>query len=316
MSMAPSYPRRKPDDQTCPHADPRLGHRRREHEGGQDRPAGSAAGPGRRRCEARRCPSRSSGIPTRSPRCSGRSRPELGHAEGWPHAVTMTAELSQAFRTKRQGVAFVLGALARAFPADPRARLHGGRPVRDAGRGRRRSAGRRQRRTGRRRPRSSRRFVPDGILVDIGTTSTDIIPIEGGRVAARGRTDPARLLSRELVYTGAVRTPAEALLREVPLWGGRAGVSAEGFATDRRRARVAGAARTLGLHGADGRRPARRRASSPASGWRASSAATARCSTRRPSTPSPGRSPRPRSSSWPTASAGSARASLPRRPRW
>jgi probable H4MPT-linked C1 transfer pathway protein len=75
------------------------------------------------------------------------------------------------------------------------------------------------------------RFVPDGILVDIGTTSTDIIPLEGGRVAARGRTDPARLLSRELVYTGAVRTPAEALLREVPLWGGRAAVSAEGFAT-------------------------------------------------------------------------------------
>ena len=74
-------------------------------------------------------------------------------------------------------------------------------------------------------------FVPDGILVDIGTTSTDIIPLEGGRVAARGRTDPARLLSGELVYTGAVRTPAEALLREVPLWGGRAGVSAEGFAT-------------------------------------------------------------------------------------
>jgi len=67
--------------------------------------------------------------------------------------------------------------------------------------------------------------------VDIGTTSTDIIALEGGRVAARGRTDPARLLSRELVYTGALRTPAEALLREVPLWGGRAGVSAEGFAT-------------------------------------------------------------------------------------
>ena len=26
----------------------------------------------------------------------------LGRADGWPHAVTMTAELSQAFRTKRE----------------------------------------------------------------------------------------------------------------------------------------------------------------------------------------------------------------------
>jgi (4-(4-[2-(gamma-L-glutamylamino)ethyl]phenoxymethyl)furan-2-yl)methanamine synthase len=146
------------------------------------------------------------------------------------HAVTMTAELSQAFRTKREGVAFVLGALARAFPADP---LHvytvDGRFVTPAEAARDPLA-----------VAASNwmatatlvgRFIPDGILVDIGTTSTDIIPLEGGRVAARGRTDPARLLSRELVYTGAVRTPAEALLSEVPLWGGRAAVSAEGFAT-------------------------------------------------------------------------------------
>src|SRR5690349_25072366 len=33
------------------------------------------------------------------------------------HAVTMTAELSQLFRTKREGVGFVLDAVAAAFPA-------------------------------------------------------------------------------------------------------------------------------------------------------------------------------------------------------
>ena len=74
------------------------------------------------------------------------------------------------------------------------------------------------------------RLVPDAILIDIGSTSTDIIAIVGGRVEAVGRTDPARLSSGELVYTGALRTPTEALAREVPLWGGRAAVSAEGFA--------------------------------------------------------------------------------------
>src|SRR6478752_1188757 len=43
----------------------------------------------------------------------------LDWAAGWPHAVTMTAELSQAFRTKREGVGFVLDAVETAFPASP-----------------------------------------------------------------------------------------------------------------------------------------------------------------------------------------------------
>jgi (4-(4-[2-(gamma-L-glutamylamino)ethyl]phenoxymethyl)furan-2-yl)methanamine synthase len=154
----------------------------------------------------------------------------LGRVDGWPHAVTMTAELSQAFRTKREGVGFVLDALAAAFPSDAiRVYTVEGRFVApEEARARPLEVG------------ASNwvatatlvaREAPDAILLDIGTTSTDIIPIIGGHVAARGRTDPARLLTGELVYTGAVRTPVEALVREVPLWDGRAGVSAEGFAT-------------------------------------------------------------------------------------
>lgn len=155
---------------------------------------------------------------------------ELGHQDGSPHAITMTAELSQAFRTKREGVACVLGALARVFPGDPRhVYTVDGRFVTPA------AAEAEPLAVGASNWTATAtlvgRFVPDGILVDIGTTTTDIIPLQGGRVAARGRTDPARLLSRELVYTGAVRTPAEALLSEVPLWDGHAAVSAEGFAT-------------------------------------------------------------------------------------
>src|SRR5690242_16480494 len=42
----------------------------------------------------------------------------LGRAEGWAHAVTMTAELSQAFRTKREGVAAVLDGVLAAFPSE------------------------------------------------------------------------------------------------------------------------------------------------------------------------------------------------------
>ena len=154
----------------------------------------------------------------------------LGRADGWAHAVTMTAELSQAFRTKREGVATVLDGVLAAFPSDPvRVFTVDGRFVAPD-----------EARTIPLQVGASNwvatatlaaRVAPDAILVDIGTTSTDIIPIVAGKVAARGRTDPARLSTGELVYTGAVRTPVEAIVRDVPLWGGRAGVAAEAFAT-------------------------------------------------------------------------------------
>ncbi len=145
------------------------------------------------------------------------------------HAVTMTAELSQLFRTKREGVSFVLDALDAAFPGSAVLVFTvDGRFLDTA--------------ASRREPlavaasnwSATARVValdcPDALLVDVGTTTTDVIPIVGGRVVATGRTDPERLLERELVYLGAVRTPVEAIVHEVPLGGGMAGVSAEGFA--------------------------------------------------------------------------------------
>ena len=74
------------------------------------------------------------------------------------------------------------------------------------------------------------RHVPDALLVDVGSTTADVVPIRGGGVAARGRTDPERLLARELVYTGAVRTNVAAVVPHVPLWGGQCPVASEWFA--------------------------------------------------------------------------------------
>jgi probable H4MPT-linked C1 transfer pathway protein len=141
----------------------------------------------------------------------------------------MTAELSQAFRTKREGIAFVLDALESVFTPG---RLHvytvtgqfvtpqqaRAQPLQVAASNWSATA------------QWLARLVPTGILIDIGTTTTDLIPVVHGRVAALGLTDPDRLLSGELVYTGALRTPVEAVSRRVPLWGGTAGVAAEGFA--------------------------------------------------------------------------------------
>lgn len=69
------------------------------------------------------------------------------------------------------------------------------------------------------------------LLIDIGTTTTDIIPIVNGRPAAVGLTDRERLAARELVYTGVRRTPLCAVVTEV-LWGTDSlQIAAELFAT-------------------------------------------------------------------------------------
>jgi probable H4MPT-linked C1 transfer pathway protein len=57
---------------------------------------------------------------------------------------------------------------------------------------------------------------PDGLFVDVGTTTTDLIPLKEGAVAARGFTDGERLAESELVYTGVVRTPVMAVARTAP----------------------------------------------------------------------------------------------------
>ncbi len=143
-------------------------------------------------------------------------------------AITMTAELSDTFRNKREGVRFVLQALAEAFPHHPLycLSLDGDFvPLQAA----------------RTRPLdfaaanwlASALFVarryPDGILMDIGSTTTDIIPLQGGQVTAVGRSDTARLSRGELVYTGVVRTNPNTVVAQVPLAGQMCRVAAEYF---------------------------------------------------------------------------------------
>ncbi|HEV2751191.1 MAG TPA: hydantoinase/oxoprolinase family protein [Gemmatimonadales bacterium] len=145
------------------------------------------------------------------------------------HAVTMTAELSQLFRTKREGVGFVLDAVAAAFPAalvrvwsvDARWRTPAEarrEPLAVAAANWAATA------------RVVGRLVPDCLLIDVGSTTTDVIPIVGGAPATSSQTDMDRLREGELVYTGALRTPIEAIAPTVPVRGRAVAVSAEGFA--------------------------------------------------------------------------------------
>ncbi len=68
-------------------------------------------------------------------------------------------------------------------------------------------------------------------LVDVGTTTTDLIPIKAGKISARGATDAERLTEGELLYTGVVRTPVMAVAHFAPFRGRVQKIAAERFAT-------------------------------------------------------------------------------------
>ena len=142
-------------------------------------------------------------------------------------AITMTAELSDAFRTKREGVAFVLDAAEDAF-GDPRVLTTTGELVSvEAARARPWDV-------------AAANWVatalavagehPDALLIDVGSTTADVIPIAGGSIAATGRNDLERLLAGELVYTGVLRSNLAAIAPRVPVRGGWCPVASEYFA--------------------------------------------------------------------------------------
>lgn len=141
-----------------------------------------------------------------------------------PVAVTMTGELCDCFETKRDGVRHILAAVARTIPADrsgiwsTRGRFlsveeAAKRPLEVAAANWHALAT------------YAGRFAPEGfaLLIDTGSTTTDVIPLRDGCPVPMGRTDTDRLHSGELVYTGVRRTPVCSLLG--PL------VMAEFFAT-------------------------------------------------------------------------------------
>ncbi len=55
------------------------------------------------------------------------------------------------------------------------------------------------------------KLVKSGLFIDVGSTTTDIIPFYDHKICARGSNDQTRLRFDELVYTGVIRTPIMAL---------------------------------------------------------------------------------------------------------
>ena len=132
------------------------------------------------------------------------------------HGVTMTGELVDLFADRSEGVGRLIDSMLAHYPGR-QLRFYGGgvgflapaeakaQPLRVA------SAN----------WHATGRYLAErgetGLLVDIGSTTTDILPIVGGAVRCEGFSDEARMVLDELVYTGVTRTPVMVLARNRPL---------------------------------------------------------------------------------------------------
>ena len=131
------------------------------------------------------------------------------------------------------------------------------------------------------------RQVPDALLIDMGSTTTDIIAIAGGKPAPRGLTDGERLATGELVYTGLTRTDVSVVAQRAT-FRGRAATAR------RRRLRQHGRRSPHPRHASDRRRPACHSSTAAASRCRRASRASPAASVamplmRRPTTGAPAR---------------------------
>ncbi|MEO1205996.1 MAG: hydantoinase/oxoprolinase family protein [Pseudomonadota bacterium] len=150
--------------------------------------------------------------------------------DGAPIAVTMTAELSDLFDTRQEGVRWIIARLDREFPAQTLhiwtsngifVSPHEARDVPDT------IASMNYLATAH----FAAHHVPDGIMIDMGTTTTDLIPLIDSRPVLSGTSDAQRLANSELVYTGLTRTAVMAVADQVPFKGLMVPLCREYFAT-------------------------------------------------------------------------------------
>jgi len=71
------------------------------------------------------------------------------------------------------------------------------------------------------------------MLIDIGSTTTDIVVIRDGIPSPLASDDVGRMATGELVYTGVERTPVAAIVRSLPLAGSRHPIASELYAQSR-----------------------------------------------------------------------------------
>ncbi len=155
---------------------------------------------------------------------------ELPAAHYW-HAITMTGELVDCFENREAGVKQILATIIELLPADElhvfagKAGLINAKHVNEQHYLAIASAN----------WLVSAAFVAqkvgNGLFIDIGSTTTDILLLRDGEVRAQGYTDYQRLISQELIYTGIIRTAVMAVAQTALDDDTEIGIMAEYFAT-------------------------------------------------------------------------------------
>lgn len=164
----------------------------------------------------------------------------LGGADagGHRHALTMTGELVDHFADRAAGVAAILETFGRVTAARDAMVFDGaGFATMEAARARWQDVASANWRAT---LLLAARLVDAALVLDIGSTTTDLMLVAGGAPVDPPQDDHERLAAQTLVYTGAVRTPLMALARRVPFGGREVGVMAEYFATSGDLYRISG----------------------------------------------------------------------------
>jgi probable H4MPT-linked C1 transfer pathway protein len=146
------------------------------------------------------------------------------------HAVTMTGELSDVFNDRAEGVAYLVELMQKVTAGQTLRIYGGGAGFLDPEEAKCRILDVASTNWHATAALIAKRH-PDALLADVGTTTTDLIPINGGAIAARGGTDAERLTEGELIYSGVVRTPVMTIAHSAPFKGRVQRIAAERFAT-------------------------------------------------------------------------------------
>ncbi|MDD2440410.1 MAG: hydantoinase/oxoprolinase family protein [Methanosarcinaceae archaeon] len=141
-------------------------------------------------------------------------------------AVVMTGELADCFEDKTEGIRFIMENVEEAFGKEKVSYINSKGHFFKTGDSLRSLAAANWA--------ASARLIGaefgDCLFVDVGSTTSDLIPILGGEPRA-GLSDFSRLLRKELLYAGTLRTNLAALLEQVEFKAGSCCPSSELFAT-------------------------------------------------------------------------------------
>lgn len=144
-------------------------------------------------------------------------------------SVTITAELSDAFKTKREGILTILKALKQVFDENKLFFIDNESNFIDY-----KTAKKNYLKISAANWVSTSlflgKFMPRCILIDGGSTTIDLIPILNSIPVAKGKDDVTRMINHELIYTGGLRATIPSITHFVPYKGNLVRISFEKFA--------------------------------------------------------------------------------------